>query len=144
MIQSLNSFELYENYAYHISLLRQFVSLHSKGIPITTDSNKRGGQGRSSFVSSSVHGNNVWKSMKNIRGLDGSGSIRSTSGRSSRRGSLPTITKSTNNAGIGGGEKGGVVVATEDPNADLSNGGSKSGRGMRRIVSATGVLSSMK
>jgi hypothetical protein len=81
--------------------------------------------------------------MKNIRGLDGSGSIRSTSGRSSRRGSLPTITKNTNNTGIGGGEKGGVVVATEE-NADLSNGGSKSGRGMRRIVSATGVLSSMK
>jgi serine/threonine protein kinase len=143
MIQSLNSFELYENYAYHISLLRQFVSLHSKGVPITNENDKRGGQGRSSFVSSSVHGNNVWKSMKNIRGLDGSGSIRSTSGRSSRRGSLPTITKNTNNTGIGGGEKGGVVVATEE-NADLSNGGSKSGRGMRRIVSATGVLSSMK
>ena len=31
MIQSLNNFDLYENYAYHISLLRQFVSLHSKG-----------------------------------------------------------------------------------------------------------------
>ena len=36
MIQSLNNFDLYENYAYHISLLRQFVSLHSKGIPIAT------------------------------------------------------------------------------------------------------------
>jgi len=140
MIQSLNNFDLYENYAYHISLLRQFVSLHSKGIPITNKNNKRG-QGRSSFVSTSVHGNNVWKSMKNIRGLDGSVSIRS--GRSSRRGSLPTITESTN-TGVGVGEKRGKVVATEDEYADLSNGGSKSGRGMRRIVSATGMLSSMK
>ena len=140
MIQSLNNFDLYENYAYHISLLRQFVSLHSKGIPITNENNKRG-QGRSSFVSTSVHGNNVWKSMKNIRGLDGSVSIRS--GRSSRRGSLPTITESTN-TGVGVGEKRGKVVATEDEYADLSNGGSKSGRGMRRIVSATGMLSSMK
>jgi len=140
MIQSLNNFDLYENYAYHISLLRQFVSLHSKGIPITNKNNKRG-QGRSSFVSTSVHGNNVWKSMKNIRGLDASESIRS--GRSSRRGSLPTITESTN-TGVGVGEKRGKVVATEDEYADLSNGGSKSGRGMRRIVSATGMLSSMK
>lgn len=98
MIQSLNNFDLYENYAYHISLLRQFVSLHSKGIPITNENNKLG-QGRSSFVSTSVHGNNVWKSMKNIRGLDGSGSIRSASGKSSRRGSLPTITKNNTDTG---------------------------------------------
>jgi len=143
MIQSLNNFDLYENYAYHISLLRQFVSLHSKGIPITNENNKRG-QGRSSFVSTSVHGNNVWKSMKNIRGLDGSGSIRSASGKSSRRGSLPMITKNNTDTGAIGGEKRGKVVATEDEYADLSNGGSKSGRGMRRIVSATGMLSSMK
>jgi hypothetical protein len=113
MIQSLNNFDLYENYAYHISLLRQFVSLHSKGIPITNENNKRG-QGRSSFVSSSVHGNNVWKSMKNIRGLDGSGSIRSASGKSSRRGSLPTITKNNTDTGAIGGEKRGKVVATEE------------------------------
>ena len=143
MIQSLNNFDLYENYAYHISLLRQFVSLHSKGITITNENNKHG-QGRSSFVSTSVHGNNVWKSMKNIRGLDGSGSIRSASGKSSRRGSLPMITKNNTDTGAIGGEKRGKVVATEDEYADLSNGGSKSGRGMRRIVSATGMRSSMK
>jgi hypothetical protein len=137
MIQSLNNFDLYENYVYHISLLRQFVSLHSKGIPITNENNKHG-QGRSSFVSTSVHGNNVWKSMKNIRGLDGSGSIRSASGKSSRRGSLPMITKNNTDTGAIGGEKRGKVVATEDEYADLSNGGSKSGRGMRRIVSARG------
>lgn len=139
MIQSLNSFDLYENYAYHISLLRQFVSLHSKGITITNENNKRG-QDRSSFVSTSVHGNNVWKSMKNIRGLDASGSIRSAS----RRGSLPTITKNNTNTGAIGGEKRVGVVAKEDQYADLSNSGSKSRRGMRRVVSATGVLSSMK
>ena len=76
--------------------------------------------------------------MKNIRGLDGSGSIRSASVKSSRRGSLPMITKNNTDTGAIGGEKRGKVVATEDEYADLSNGGSKSGRGMRRIVSARG------
>lgn len=70
MIQSLNNFNLYENFAYHISLLRQFER-----------SGRTGGGGvgddDGSEVISSVHGNNVWSTFKkkkeNNRRLGASG-----------------------------------------------------------------------
>ena len=70
MIQSLNNFNLYENFAYHISLLRQFER-----------SGRMGGGGvgddDGSEVISSVHGNNVWSTFKkkkeNNRRLGASG-----------------------------------------------------------------------
>eukprot|EP00580_Thalassiosira_gravida_P016237 CAMPEP_0201662330 /NCGR_PEP_ID=MMETSP0494-20130426/4442_1 /ASSEMBLY_ACC=CAM_ASM_000839 /TAXON_ID=420259 /ORGANISM="Thalassiosira gravida, Strain GMp14c1" /LENGTH=601 /DNA_ID=CAMNT_0048140661 /DNA_START=326 /DNA_END=2127 /DNA_ORIENTATION=- len=67
LIQALKNFNLYENFAYHISLLRQFVSLHTR--------NARGG-GRVGDSEdkeiSSVHGQNVWSSLRKKRGLGGS------------------------------------------------------------------------
>ncbi|KAL3806154.1 hypothetical protein ACHAXA_011196 [Cyclostephanos tholiformis] len=104
MIQSLANFSFYQNFAYHISLLRQFVSkTSSPNNNDDDDSIKR---------FSSVHGNNVWSTLKSRRGLDNS------------RG------KGTGGSGVGG------------DGGDLSI--KSVGGGMRRIVSATGILSSMK
>jgi hypothetical protein len=65
MIMGMSNFKVYVNFAYHISLLRQFVSTH------TLKSGKSGGS--SDETVSSVHGNNVWASLKKKRGLDSSG-----------------------------------------------------------------------
>jgi hypothetical protein len=101
MIKSMNNFSLYENFAYHISLLRQFVSLQARNNSSSTNTDDNSVKGVSS-----VHGNNVWNSLKKKRGLDGS-----------------------DGQGLGGGD------------ADFST---KSSGGMRRVASATGILSNMK
>ncbi|KAL7549103.1 hypothetical protein ACHAWF_012375 [Thalassiosira exigua] len=65
MITELKNFEQYENFAYHIAMLRQFVSIQSR--------NNRGGlDGSDHSKVTSVHGNNVWMSLRKKRGLDGS------------------------------------------------------------------------
>jgi len=111
MIKSLNNFSLYENFAYHISLLRQFVSLRSRDNANKDDDSVKG--------VSSVHGNNVWNSLKKRRGLDTSGGGRGF------------------DASVG---KGGKVGGD---NNDWSVKSAGAG-GMRRVVSATGMLSNMK
>ena len=64
MIQGLKNFDTYETFAYHISLLRQFVSIHAR------NNNGKNDEDRDRI---SVHGNNVWASLKKKRGLEGSG-----------------------------------------------------------------------
>jgi hypothetical protein len=113
MIKSLADFDSYQNFAYHISLLRQFVSKSSSSNNNDDDDSVK--------RVSSVHGNNVWNTLKSRRGLDSSGG-----------------------KGMGGG--GGGVGGMGD-GGDLSTksaGVGVGGGGMRRIVSATGILSSMK
>ena len=102
MIKSLNNFSSYENFAYHISLLRQFVSLQSRDNANKDDDSVKG--------VSSVHGNNVWNSLKKRRGLDASGGGK---------------------GGKGGGD-------ANDWSVKSAGAG-----GMRRVVSATGMLSNM-
>ena len=65
MIKALKDFATYESFAYHISLLRQFVSIHSRN-------NNSKDDGSSSPVVSSVHGNNVFASLRKKRGLGAS------------------------------------------------------------------------
>lgn len=65
MIKALKDFTIYESFAYHISLLRQFVSIHSRN-------NNSKDDGSSSPVISSVHGNNVFASLRKKRGLGAS------------------------------------------------------------------------
>ena len=72
MIQALKNFNLYESFAYHISLLRQFVSIHGRNNPDGMDESEKG--------ISSVHGNNVWSSFKKKRGLGASGHGGGSSG----------------------------------------------------------------
>lgn len=116
MIQSLVGFESYVNFAYHIALLRQFVSMHARK---KANSTSAANEDDKIKTVSSVHGNNVWSSLKKRRGLDLSGSGRSGS---ARRGEL--------GAGVLGGQ-----------DADLSNNG---GGGIRRIASSAEILRSMK
>jgi len=111
LIQALKNFNSYENFAYHISLLRQFVSLHTRNT-------RGGGSGKVGDSEdkqvSSVHGQNVWSSLRKKRGLGGSthgGYDPDSSGKS----------QSSHKSMAGGGM----------------------GGGMRRITSATGALSSM-
>ncbi len=103
MIKSMKNFHFYQRFAYHISLLRQFVSLHSQ------DSSTRGG-GNNDAIPSSVHGNNVWNSLKKKRGLGASGHSKDGSGHG---------------------------------NTDTLNMSMGMGLSMRRIVTATGSLSTM-
>ena len=85
MIQSLKNFHLYENFAYHISLLRQFASIHTR--------NTGGGKGADGDEQvSSVHGSNVWSMLSKKKHL----------GSSSHRGDPDTSVKS-NNSFKGGG-----------------------------------------
>lgn len=65
MIKALKDFKLYESFAYHISLFRQFVSTQTR--------HKGDFDGKDEGNISSVHGNNVWNSLKKKRGLDSSG-----------------------------------------------------------------------
>jgi serine/threonine protein kinase len=70
MIRSLKDFKLYESFAYHISFLRQFVSTKTR----TRQGSKKGVlfnmDGSNSIKhTSSVHGGNVWSSMRVRRGL---------------------------------------------------------------------------
>jgi hypothetical protein len=105
MIRSMKNFYFYQRFAYHISLLRQFVSLHAQNN--TTNNNSRGGG--NDAVPSSVHGNNVWNSLKMKRGLGASVHSKDGSGHGS----------------------------TEILSMSMGMGG------MRRIVTATGSLSTM-
>jgi hypothetical protein len=70
MILSLKHFQFYKQFAYHISLLWQFVSLHSQNR--NSDEN--------SSIPSSVHGGNVWNTMRKKRGLGASGHSKDGSG----------------------------------------------------------------
>ena len=69
MIRTLKNFNLYESFAYHISFLRQFVSPKRR----TRQGSKKGGlflmDASESKSIRSVHGGNVWNSMKARRGL---------------------------------------------------------------------------
>ena len=65
MIKALKDFTTYESFAYHISLLRQFVSIHSR------NNNSKDGDSSSPVVSS-VHGNNVFATLRKKRGLGAS------------------------------------------------------------------------
>jgi hypothetical protein len=112
MIKSLNNFRSYENFAYHISLLHQFVSLQSRDNANKDDDSVKG--------VSSVHGNNVWNSLKKRRGLDTSGGGRGFDASGGGKG------------GKGGGD-------ANDWSVKSAGAG-----GMRRVVSATGMLSNMK
>lgn len=102
MIRSMKNFQFYQRFAYHISLLQQFVSLHSQ--------NTRDG-GNDAGIPSSVHGNNVWNSLKKKRGLGSSVHSKDGSGHGK--------------------------------NADTLSMSIGMGSGMRRIVTATGSLSTM-
>lgn len=106
MIRSMKNFQFYERFAYHVSLLQQFVSLHSQN----TNTNTRNG-GNDAGIPSSVHGNNVWNSLKKKRGLGSSVHSKDGSGHGKNSDSL-----------------------------SMSIG---MGSGMRRIVTATGSLSTM-
>lgn len=70
MARALKDFGSYESFAYHISFLRQFVSTKTR----TRQGSKKGGifnmdgSGSVKHVSS-VHGGNVWNSMRVRRGL---------------------------------------------------------------------------
>jgi len=83
MIQSLKNFASYENFAYHISLLRQFSRIHTGGGVADADDDD-------DEKISSVHGSNVWKTLnkkKNHLGSSGHGkdpdsSIKSTNSNS--------------------------------------------------------------
>jgi len=96
MIQALKSFNMYENFAYHISLLRQFASIYTKNV--------NGGKvvdGNDDEQISSVHGSNVWSTMvrkkKNL-------------GSSGHGGDPDTSTKSNSSFKVGGMRK--VCTAT--------------------------------
>lgn len=69
MIKTLKDYFLYESFAYHISFLRQFVSTSRR----TRQGSKKGGlfqgDGSNSVRNTSVHGGNVWSSMRKKRGL---------------------------------------------------------------------------
>ena len=104
MIRSMKNFHFYQRFAYHISLLRQFVSLHAQN---NNNSNSRGGG--NDAVPSSVHGNNVWNTLKMKRGLGASVHSKDSSGHGN----------------------------TEILGMSMGMGG------MRRIVTATGSLSTM-
>ena len=106
MIRSMKNFYFYQRFAYHISLLRQFVSLHNQNNN-TSNNNSRGGG--NDAVPSSVHGNNVWNSLKMKRGLGASVHSKDGSGHGN----------------------------TEILGMSMGMGG------MRRIVTATGSLSTM-
>mmetsp|Transcript_31665 Transcript_31665/g.54006 ORF Transcript_31665/g.54006 Transcript_31665/m.54006 type:complete len:301 (+) Transcript_31665:2-904(+) len=67
MIQAQKNFNLYQSYAYHISLLRQFVSIQTRSKISDKDA------GDNCKEASSVHGSNVWNSLKKKRGIDFSG-----------------------------------------------------------------------
>lgn len=72
-IRSLKDFSSYKTFAYHISFLRQFVESNEKH---TRQGPKRGGLDSSGSgvknKTSSVHGGNVWTSMRVKRGLNDS------------------------------------------------------------------------
>lgn len=112
MIRSQRDFDLYQNFAYHISLLRNFVSIHSK--------NKGDGDDDDRKITS-VHGNNVWSSLKKKRGLGDSGKGSSGHGAS----------------GHGGSRHGG------NQHQDLSTRTTGGLGGIRRVSTATGTLSAM-
>lgn len=59
MIRTLKDFNLYESFAYHISFLRQFVSSKRRTQMDASESKS----------TKSVHGGNVWSSMRARRGL---------------------------------------------------------------------------
>jgi hypothetical protein len=69
MIRSLKDFNFYESLSYHISFFRQFVSTSKR----TRQGSKKGGlfnlDGSNSIRNTSVHGGNVWSSMRKKRGL---------------------------------------------------------------------------
>ncbi len=119
MIKDLNNFNLYKAFAYHISLLRQFVSIHARSNP-----GGAGGKGDGDDKNpSSVHGNNVWQSLRKKRGLGTSGHGSSGHGSS----------------GHGGWKSGG-----NDPDYSTKSAiVAKSTGGLRRINTATGTLSTM-
>lgn len=80
-IQALKSFKLYENFAYHISLLRQFASVHTR-----YTSGGKGSDGDDEKISS-VHGSNVWSTMvrkKKHLGSSGHGGDPDTSTKSTK------------------------------------------------------------
>jgi len=98
MIRALDGFAFYESFAYHISLLRQFVTIYSRGkggndLDGSTHSDvSRRSVGRIS----SVHGGNVWNTFKSKRALEYSGHGQSS------RGEADTSTKSTGAMRTGG------------------------------------------
>jgi hypothetical protein len=98
MIRALDGFALYESFAYHISLLRQFVTIYSRGkggndLDGSTHSDvSRRSVGRIA----SVHGGNVWNTFKSKRPLEYSGHGQSS------RGEADTSTKSTGAMRTGG------------------------------------------
>ena len=74
-IRSLKDFSMYESFAYHISYLREFVVSAKAGH--NRQGSKRGGLfsmdgsgSRHKHTTASVHGGNVWQSMRvRTRGL---------------------------------------------------------------------------
>ena len=115
----MQAFSSYENYAYHISMLRQFVSL-SNGNP--DDKQRQTAiSGSDCYQKSpervSVHGGNVWSTLKSTRKL----AVRNT------RASTRDIDDSMGSA------------RSRD-----SSIRSQSAKGFKRIHSATGALSSLR
>ena len=110
----MQAYASYENYAYHISMLRQFVSISrgkkdSNGKTLDTSQSSD----RSIGKISSVHGGNVWNTFKSSRKV------------SVNRGGR--LARDNDDSARGG---------------DLSVR-SQPGGGMRRINTATGALSSL-
>jgi hypothetical protein len=112
----MKAFKSYENYAYHVSMLRQFVSLSSgtKGVN-GNNLDSSGHSDKSIGKVSSVHGGNVWNTFKSSRKMN------------VRRGDRSTKDLDDSNSRRG---------------VDLS-ARSQPGRVMRRINTATGALSGM-
>lgn len=69
MIKTLKDFNFYESFAYHISFLRQFVSTKGRTRQGSKKSGLFQGDGSNSIRNTSVHGGNVWSSMRKKRGL---------------------------------------------------------------------------
>lgn len=86
MIQGLKNFNSYENFAYHISLLRQFVSLHAR------NGCGKDADGKDGENISSVHGSNVWNMLSKKKNLGSSGHSKD-----------PDVSTKSNNSFKGGG-----------------------------------------
>lgn len=111
----MTGYSSYQTYAYHISMLRQFVSLYG-GKKVSDSNNLDSSQSSDKSIGkiSSVHGGNVWNTFKSSRMVHGRLGDRST-----------IIDDSVSRRGL------------DSSRRSLPSGG------MRRINTATGALSSL-
>ncbi|KAL7476992.1 hypothetical protein ACHAW6_002815 [Cyclotella cf. meneghiniana] len=125
-IQSLEAYTSYDNYAYHISMLRQFVS-YSRANQSGDDKNLDESQSSDKSIGriSSVHAGNVWGTFKSRKRM-----------HSSARGV---------NGDVLGKHGGDMSVRSQFDKGYGRDCGVRSqpGKGLRRISTATGALNSL-